>query len=220
MKTTTKIYNNNHCIYSENSNEHSSKGFRLNNYIISKSPIESHNGIYVFFSGVIDINLQEIYINDTEEINKFGNTYLDKFYRAKMFVYDLNSIRNINYNIAKQNGYIIRYPFFKRKFMDFMLRLDTEHKLKFSERKYIIRKMLRKKLAKKFADRKKIALDIPLTTLFKEDTSYIDLIDEIKQRDYDYFDFDLEEIFERKASASFALKLINFHFWHKHFIDD
>ena len=43
--------------------------------------------------------------------------------------------------------------------------------------------------------------------------------EKLRLEDLGYSCKDLEEIFERKASASFALKLINFHLWHKHFID-
>jgi len=45
------------------------------------------------------------------------------------------------------------------------------------------------------------------------------IIEEIKIRRYSYFNFNYDEIFGSSKYAAVAYKLINFHIWHKLFID-
>ncbi len=46
-----------------------------------------------------------------------------------------------------------------------------------------------------------------------------EIIREIKVKQYPYFNFNYDEIFGSRRYSALAYKLINFHIWHKLFID-
>ena len=60
---------------------------------------------------------------------------------------------------------------------------------------------------------------MPFINFFTENKILRKINEEIMDKNYSYFSFDLERIFTEKRYMSIALCLINFHIWHKEFID-
>ena len=168
-----------------------------------------------------DSDLSSIHGFELKELEKYDVDLIDKLYRLPIFEYETKRIANIDYQLAKNNNICLVFPFRDKTLINFLLNVPTKRKIKHFTDKYFGKKLLIKYLPKKLVYRKKIGKGIPFQKIFRNDKNFISIIEEIKDANYiNYFNFDLNKIFYTKNYEEFAIKLINFHIWHKLFIDN
>ena len=67
--------------------------------------------------------------------------------------------------------------------------------------------------------RKKVKKNVSVFDEILQHERTKEIINEIKNKQYSYFNFNYDEVFGTPKYSSLAYKLINFHIWHKLFID-
>jgi len=154
------------------------------------------------------------------EANRYNVNLLEKFYRLQIFHNEVRRINNIDYQLAKSKNITLIFLFRDKKLIQFLLNIPTGKKLKYMTDKYYGKKLLTKFIPKKFVYREKFNKRIPYQYIFKHDKNFISLIQDIKKSQYNYFDFDYNQIFFSKGFERIAIKLINFHIWHRLFIEN
>lgn len=145
--------------------------------------------------------------------------FLEKVYRLQVFQHEARRISNTTYQLAKRNNIVMLYPFRDSPLIRFMLDIPTERKLKHWIQKYHGKKLLQRYLPSNLVYRKEINRGGPFGELFQKEPQFKRLIEEIKDCGYDYFNFDYDKVFSTPGLEAFAIKLINFHLWHRDFID-
>ena len=169
-------------------------------------------------------DISDIFDFEKEEFKKYSGSLIERFNRIKIFEYEIIRENNITYQLMKAHDIIGFYPYIDLNFVRYLLQVPTRRKIRSLTFKYFQKKIASKYLPKEFVYRKKYG-DLPdrcnlFPGVFKDEKTFISIIDEIKKAEYNYFDFDLDMIFGKKEFESLAIKLINFHIWHKMYIKD
>jgi asparagine synthetase B (glutamine-hydrolysing) len=153
-------------------------------------------------------------------MKKYNTCFFEAVYRYLAFELEFKRVNNIRTQLAKNNGIFLVFPFTETRVFKYLIKFDTEIKLRDAKTKYIFRKAMEKKFPKDIVYRKKIRKNISIFDDILQNEKIKEIINEIKDRQYTYFDFNYDEVFGSPAYSVIALKLINFHIWHKLFIDE
>lgn len=167
-------------------------------------------------------NLQDLNHIDEFEVSmmkKYNTSLFEAVYRFLSFELEYKRVNNIRTQLAKNNGISLVFPYTDTRFFKYLIRLDTEIKLRNAKTKYLFRKAMEKKFPKNIVYRKKVMKNVSVFDEILQNEKTKEIIREIKVKQYPYFNFNYDEIFGSPRYASLAYKLINFHIWHKLFID-
>jgi asparagine synthetase B (glutamine-hydrolysing) len=167
-------------------------------------------------------NLPDLNHVDDFEVSmmkKYNTSLFEAVYRYLAFELEYRRVSNIRVQLANWNGISMVFPFTDTRIFKYLIKLDTEMKLRSAKTKYIFRKAMEVKFPKKIVYRKKIMKNVSVFDEILQNERAKEVIREIKAKDYSYFNFKYDEIFGSPRYASIAYKLINFHIWHKQFID-
>lgn len=167
-------------------------------------------------------NLPDLKNIDEFEVSmmkKYNCTLFEAVYRFLAFELEFRRVNNVRTQLAKKNSISLVFPFTETQLFKYLIRLDTEIKLRNAKTKYIFRKAMEKKFPKNIVYRKKIKKNVSIFDEILKNEKAITIIKEIKDKKYPYFNFNYDEIFGSPEYSALAYKLINFHIWHKLFID-
>ena len=167
-------------------------------------------------------NLPDLnHIDDFEVsmMKKYNTSLFEAVYRFLSFELEYKRVNNVRTQLAKKNGIYLVFPFTETSLFKYLIRFDTEIKLREAKTKYLFRKAMEMKFPKYIVYRKKVMKNVSVFDEILKDGKAKVLIDEIKKRQYTYFNFRYDEVFSSSRYATIAFKLINFHIWHKLFID-
>ena len=167
-------------------------------------------------------NLPDLMNIDEFEVSmmkKYNCTLFEAVYRFLAFELEFRRVNNVRTQLAKKNHISLVFPFTETQLFKYLIRIDTEIKLRNAKTKYIFRKAMEKKFPKIIVYRKKIKKNVSIFDEILKNEKAKEIIEEIKKRKYPYFNFNYDEIFGSPEYSALAYKLINFHIWHKLFID-
>jgi asparagine synthetase B (glutamine-hydrolysing) len=167
-------------------------------------------------------NLADLtHIDDFEVsmMRKYNTSLFEAVYRFLSFELEYKRVNNIRTQLAKKNHIVLVFPFTDTRIFRYLVRLDTEMKLRDAKTKYLFRKAMEKKFPKNIVYRKKVMKNVSVFDEILQDEKTKEMIREIKVKQYPYFNFNYDEIFGSPRYSALAYKLINFHIWHKLFID-
>ncbi len=164
-------------------------------------------------------NLNKIDEFEISMMQKYNTSLFEAVYRYLSFELEYKRVSNVRTQISKEFGISIVFPFTETEIFKFLVKLDSELKLRNAKTKYIFRKAMEKKFPKKLVYRKKIMKNVSVFDEILQNQSAREIIKEIKERHYSYFNFNYDEVFGSPKYSTLAYKLINFHVWHKLFID-
>jgi len=170
----------------------------------------------------IGFNLSDLNHIDEFEISmmkKYNTSLFEAVYRYLAFELEYKRVNNTRLQLAKKYQISLIFPFTETRLLKFLIKYDTEIKLRKAQTKYIFRKSMEKKFPKKFVYRKKVKKNVSAFDEIIQDAKTKELIMEIKNKCYTYFRFDYDLVFGSPIYSALAYKLINFHIWHKLFID-
>jgi len=164
-------------------------------------------------------NMYEMYSGDVERLNKFDINYIDAIHRSR---YDFDCLRAsfMTYESCKKYGINTCFPFINKELLFYMCSVPLKKKIRRLTTKYYIKKILLKYLPSKFVYRTKVFGANQNFLFFFNDENINKIIQDIKNTKYEYFNFDYEQIFSDVKYYGLAIKLINFHIWHKIFIEN
>jgi asparagine synthetase B (glutamine-hydrolysing) len=160
-------------------------------------------------------------IDDYEQsmMKNYNASLFESVYRFLSFELEYKRVNNMRTQLAKNNGIFLVFPFTETRLFKYLIRIDTELKLRKAKTKYIFRKAMEKKFPANIIYRKKIRKNVSVYGALLQDEKTRRLIGEIKGRNYPYFNFDYDKIFGSPEFSAVSYKLINFHIWHKLFIE-
>jgi asparagine synthetase B (glutamine-hydrolysing) len=167
-------------------------------------------------------NLSNLDKTDKFEISmmkRYNASLFEAVYRYLAFELEYKRVNNVRVQLAKKYQISIIFPFTETRLFRFLISYDTEIKLRKAKTKYLFRRAMEKKFPKKFIYRKKIRKNVSVYDELLQDEKAKEIIKEIKAKQYPYFNFNYDEVFGSPAYSAIAYKLINFHVWHKLFID-
>jgi asparagine synthetase B (glutamine-hydrolysing) len=167
-------------------------------------------------------NLTDLnHIDDFEILmmKKYNTSLFEAVYRYLSFELEYRRVNNVRTQLAKKNGISLVFPFTETRLFKYLIRFDTEIKLRNAKTKYLFRKAMEKKFPKNIVYRKKVMKKVSVFDDILQNEKSIELIKEIREKQYPYFNFNYDEVFGSPQYSSLAYKLINFHVWHKLFID-
>lgn len=152
-------------------------------------------------------------------MKKYNTILFEAVYRFLSFELEYKRVNNTRVQLAKNYNISLVFPFTEIRLFKYLIRIDTEIKLRDAKTKYLFRKAMGKYFPKNIVYRKKVRKNVSISDeILKNEQAKI-IIKEIKNRQYPYFNFKYDEVFNSSRYASLAYKLINFHVWHKLFID-
>ncbi len=152
-------------------------------------------------------------------MKKYNTSLFEAVYRFLSFELEYKRVNNIRTQLAKKNGIYLVFPFTEIRLFKYLIRFDTEIKLREAKTKYLFRKAMEKKFPRDIVYRKKVRKNVSVFDEILQDEKTKELIAEIRNKQYPYFNFNYNEVFGSPKYASIAYKLINFHIWHKLFIE-
>ncbi len=164
-------------------------------------------------------NLSAATAFETEMMKTYGTTLFEAFYRFLAFEHEFRRTVNVRTQLAKPHSISLVLPFTETSLYRFLLQFDTEIKLRNAKTKYIFRKAMERKFPKNIIYRRKIRKNVSVTDEILKDPRGAELVKEITERKYPYFSFDYAKVFSDRRYSTLAYKLINFHIWHRIFID-
>ncbi len=157
---------------------------------------------------------------ETAMMKKYNTTLFEAVYRFLSFELEYRRVNNTRTQLAKQNGISLVFPFTETELFKYLIAFDSEIKLRKAKTKYLLRKAMERKFPKYIVYRKKVRKNVSVFDEILQNGKTKELITEIKNKQYPYFSFNYNEIFGSPEYSSLAYKLINFHVWHKLFIDE
>jgi asparagine synthase (glutamine-hydrolysing) len=163
-----------------------------------------------------------IFSHELEEMERYRVSPLEQMYRLWIFEHETTRANNVNYQAAKAKNLLLVFPFRDLELVDFIVSIPTERKLQRFTSKYYIKQILSQYLPQSLVHRRKILQhrDEGFLSILKSDPGFAKVVDEIRSARYPYFDFDIDEIFGNPDYENIGVFLINFHLWHRHFIDE
>ena len=167
-------------------------------------------------------NLNDLNHIDDYEVSmmkKYNTILFEAVYRFLAFELEYKRVNNTRLQLAKNYNISLVFPFTETSLFKYLIRIDTELKLWNAKTKYLFRKAMARHFPKSIVYRKKIKKNVSVSDEILENEKVKKIIEEIKIRRYSYFNFNYDEIFGSSKYAAVAYKLINFHIWHKLFID-
>jgi asparagine synthetase B (glutamine-hydrolysing) len=164
-------------------------------------------------------NLEKIDEFEISMMQKYNTSLFESVYRYLAFELEYKRVINVRVQLAKKYRISLIFPFTETRMFRFLVGYDTEIKLRKAKTKYIFRKAMEKKFPKEFIYRKKIRKNVSVFDEILQNEKTKEIIKEIKAKQYPYFNFNYEEVFGSPKYSALAYKLINFHIWHKIFID-
>ena len=166
-------------------------------------------------------NLCEVHSADIREIGEYDGDLSGKLERWYLIEYAIHRANSVSVALCKEYGLKICFPFVNRRLARYLLSIPMRKKLRGGiTTKYYMKKMLSEHLPSKYVYRRKINYGTKKYLYFFKDDRIAGLIQNIKNTRYDYFSFDYEEIFSNEKYYGLAIKLVNFHIWHKIFIEN
>jgi asparagine synthetase B (glutamine-hydrolysing) len=168
-------------------------------------------------------NLQDLSHIDSYEMSmmrKYNVSLFEAVYRFLAFELEFRRVNNIRTQVAKSNHVFLVFPFTELSLFKYLIKFDTEIKLRNAKTKYLMRRAMELKFPRKIVYRKKIMKNVSVSDEILGNEKVKVWIDEIKAKNYSYFTFDYDKIFGSPQFATIAYKLINFHIWHKLFIEN
>jgi hypothetical protein len=156
---------------------------------------------------------------ETQMMKLYSTSLFESFYRFLAFEHEFKRTVNVRTQLAKHYNISLVLPFTETSLYRFLLQFDTEIKLRNAKTKYIFRKAMEKNFPKSIIYRKKVRKNVSVSDELLKNQKAIELVNEIKNRKYPYFSFNYDEIFSSPKYSTIAYKLINFHIWHRIFID-
>jgi asparagine synthetase B (glutamine-hydrolysing) len=157
---------------------------------------------------------------ETGMMKIYNTSLFESFYRFLAFEHEFKRTVNVRTQLAKNYNISLVLPFTETQLYRFLLQYDTEIKLRNAKTKYIFRKAMERKFPKSIIYRKKVRKNVSVSDELLKNKKVIELVNEIKNRNYPYFSFNYDEIFSSTKYSTIAYKLINFHIWHRIFIDE
>jgi asparagine synthetase B (glutamine-hydrolysing) len=170
----------------------------------------------------VAFNLSTLDNTDEFEISmmkRYNTSLFEAVYRYLAFELEYKRVNNVRVQIAKNYRISLVFPFTETRLFRLLIGYDTEIKLRKAKTKYIFRKAMEKKFPKNFIYRKKVKKNVSVFDEILQNEKTRGIIAEIKNKHYPYFNFDFDEVFGSSKYSALAYKLINFHIWHKLFID-
>ena len=164
-------------------------------------------------------NLNHIDDYETVMMRKYDTILFEAVYRFLSFELEYKRVNNTRLQLAKNYNVTLVFPFTETRLFKYLLGIDTEIKLKDAKTKYLFRKAMEKYFPRSIIYRKKIRKNVSVSDEILQNEDVKKLINEIKNRKYPYFRFNYNEVFGTPKYIAIAYKLINFHIWHKLFID-
>lgn len=164
-------------------------------------------------------SLEHIDDYETGMMKRYNVILFESVYRYLAFELEFRRVINIRTQLAKYHDINLALPFTDSRLYKFLISYDTEFKLRKAKTKYIFRKAMEKKFPSHLIYRKKIRKNFSISGELLQNKEVKQIISEIQLRNYSYFNFDYQEIFSNPAFNALSYKLINFHLWHKAFID-
>ena len=165
------------------------------------------------------VDLTHIDDFEVSMMKKYNTSLFEAVYRFLSFELEYKRVNNIRTQLAKKNHISLVFPFTDTRIFRYLISLDTEMKLRDVKTKYLFRKAMEKKFPKNIVYRKKVMKNVSVFDEILQNEKTKELIREIKIKQYPYFNFNYDEIFGSPVYSALAYKLINFHIWHKLFID-
>jgi asparagine synthetase B (glutamine-hydrolysing) len=153
-------------------------------------------------------------------MRKYNVSLFEAVYRFLAFELEFRRVNNIRTQVAKSNHVFLVFPFTELSLFKYLIKFDTEIKLRNAKTKYLMRRAMELKFPRKIVYRKKIMKNVSVSDEILGNEKVKVWIDEIKAKNYSYFTFDYDKIFGSPQFATIAYKLINFHIWHKLFIEN
>jgi asparagine synthetase B (glutamine-hydrolysing) len=167
--------------------------------------------------GLCDLNHIDDY--EMKMMRMYNTSLFEAVYRFLSFELEYRRVNNTRVQLAKKNGIALVFPFTEIKLFRYLIGFDSEIKLRKARTKYLFRKAMEKYFPKNIVYRKKVRKNVPVSDEILQDGKAREIITEIKTRKYPYFNFNYDEIFGSPEYSALAYKLLNFHIWHKLFID-
>lgn len=181
------------------------------------------NLLKVIKQGFYPTDISNIFNHEIRQMQMYNVPLIEKIYRTRIFDYEITRGSNMLYQISKNHGIYSFFPYLNKSLVDLYLNIPTSRKvtLRILTIKPFIKKVLRKYLPYRLVYKKKISQNPEYSNIIDillKDEEGKKIIEEIKNTEYPYFNFNLDEIFSKKEYSDLAFKIINFHIWHSLFI--
>lgn len=167
--------------------------------------------------GLSDLNSIDNY--EILMMRKYNTILFEAVYRYLAFELEYKRVNNVRVQLAKESDITLVFPYTETELFKYLIQFDTEIKLRDAKTKYIFRKAMSKYFPAGIVYRKKIKKNVSVSDEILQNEKTKEIIEEIKDRDYPYFKFNYDLVFSSPKYAAIAYKLINFHIWHRLFID-
>ncbi|KJU86894.1 asparagine synthase, glutamine-hydrolyzing [Candidatus Magnetobacterium bavaricum] len=225
----------------KHSSENLSFNYRLKK-LIAMSRLSPELG-HVFWLSIFDRELKDRLYKDimlrTLLNNDTLNRYHDYFSRfnKKDFInqcicVDIKTVLPDDYlkkvdMMSMLNSLEVRVPFLDHKLLEFAVNIPSKFKLKGLTTKYLLKKIMKKKLPNEILEGKKKGFSIPLSKWFRDDFSALieNYLSENLIRKRGYFDYKLislmikEHMTKVKDNSKFLWTLICFEIWHQKYLN-
>lgn len=187
------------------------------NFILRYFTDENIRNIVKQAFGLPDLN----HIDDFEisMMKKYDTILFEAVYRFLAFELEYKRVNNTRLQIAKKFNISLVFPFTETRLFKYLIGFDSEIKLRDAKTKYLFRKAMEKYFPKNIIYRKKVRKNVSVSDEILKNVLVKKIIRDIKCRHYPYFNFNYDEVFDYPKYSVIAYKLINFHIWHKLFID-
>ena len=143
-------------------------------------------------------NLPDLNHIDEFEVSmmkKYNTCLFEAVYRFLSFELEYKRVNNIRTQLAKKYRISLVFPFTETRLFKYLIRFDTEIKLRNAKTKYLFRKAMEKKFPKNIVYRKKVRKNVSVFDEILQNEKTKEIIREIKSKQYPYFNFDYDEVF-------------------------
>ncbi|HON55678.1 MAG TPA: asparagine synthase (glutamine-hydrolyzing) [bacterium] len=168
------------------------------------------------------INENEI-LKPILELKTENLTIIQKATLCYIKLYLQNDILTKVDRASMMNFLEVRAPFLDAEFAEFTLKLPDKYKIRFANRKYILKKLMKRKLPDVILNRQKKGFGVPLAKWFKKELKNIlfdfliySKINKIEFFDYNYIKKIVEDhLYQKKDYRKELWTLLVFHFWYE-----
>lgn len=169
-------------------------------------------------------NLDSYFKYEIDNFAAYDVDFCEKFYRLKLFGFELNRENKTSYLNGKKSSLAIIFPYQNDEFIKYMINVPLKTKQKRMTSKHQMKAILKRYIPKQLVDRKKIGQtdsESFMEMIFSSEEKVNKFISELERAGYEkYFNFDYYEIMKNKKYETIALKLLNFHILHQTFITE
>lgn len=163
--------------------------------------------------------LSSMFKYEAKLAHRYDGTIIDKFRRMLLFDIETPRVLNARYNQAKSRGALLVFPFTDANLIRFLIGVNSRRLMKRGTSKYYLKRIANRYLPKRIVYGKKKGHATDYEVLFNHKV-FKTIIEQIKDAEYSYFNFNLDTIFKDLKYVELAFRLINFHIWHDLFISN